>query len=103
MQDKVKKFNKNKGVHEIPMPVNARLLDISSELGELNKEYLKSSSYGTKNFMVSENFKMEFGDVLYSLLSLANETNIDANECLDMALNKYNDRIKNKKSMGSNN
>lgn len=103
MQDKVKKFNQNKGVHEKPMPVNARLLDISSELGELNKEYLKSSSYGTKKFLMSENFKMEFGDVLYSLLSLANETNIDANECLDMALNKYNDRIKNKKSMGSNN
>ena len=38
---------------------------------------------------MSEDFKMEFGDVMYSLLSLACEANIDAEECLDKVIKKY--------------
>ncbi len=103
MLNKVKEFNKNRGVHLKPMPPYARLLDISSEMGELAKEYLKHSKYGTDDFVLTEDFEMEFGDTLYSLLSLADELNIDANIALDKALNKYRDRINNKKSMGSGN
>lgn len=103
MQKLVKEFNEYKKCHLKPMPVSARLMDISSELGELEKEYLKSSKYGTIDFQVSEDFKMEFGDVFYSLLSLAEECDVDAKECLIMAINKYKSRIENKNDMGSNN
>ena len=41
------------------MPVYARLLDIESEVGELAKEYLKGSSYGTKEFEMTDDFKEE--------------------------------------------
>ena len=101
MQNKVKEFNLNKGCHTKEIPVYARMLDIISEMGEFSKEYLKPTKYGTNDFVVTEDFKMEFGDVLYSLLSLANETKIDAEECLNMAIEKYTKRIENKKNIGS--
>ena len=101
MQNKVNEFNKNRGVHLAPMPVSARILDIESEMGELAKEYLKYSGYGTGQFKLKEDFKLEFGDVLYSLLSLADELGINADECLDMAINKYKQRIEKSNSMGS--
>ena len=101
MQNKVKVFNEKKMCHNKPMPVFARVLDIQSELGELGKEYLKSSKYGTEDFILTDDFKMEFGDCLYSLLSLANETGVDAGECLDIAIQKYQKRIDAKQSMDS--
>ena len=101
MQKIVKEFNEQKGYHTKPMPIHARILDIQSELGELAKEYLKHSDYGSKEFEFEDEFKMEFGDVLYSLLSLSNELNIDGQECLNKVLEKYQARIDKNKSMGS--
>ncbi len=101
MQNLVKEFNETKMCHRKKMPEAARLLDIQSELGELSKEVLKSSKYGTESFVVSEDFEMEFGDVLYALLSFANETNIDSEKCLKMVLKKYQDRINESNNMGS--
>lgn len=101
MQKKVKNFNDNRGVHTRPMPVSARIMDINSELGELAKEYLKCTNYGTSEFNSNDEFIMEYGDVLYSMLSLANELNINAEKSIDMVLEKYQKRIDNKKDMGS--
>ena len=101
MQEKVKEFNKNN--NRTPMPIYARLLDISSEIGELCKEYLKPTEYGSTNFEMSEDFKLEYGDVLYSLLSLANELEINAEECLDKVLKKYQERINKSNFLGSEN
>lgn len=101
MQKKVQEFNKKMTCHEKPMPIHARILDIQSELGELAKEYLKNSKYGTQNFDLTEDFKLEYGDVLYSLLSLGNEVGLNAEEELDKVLEKYKKRIIDKNSMGS--
>lgn len=103
MQEKVKEFNKSKNCHKTPVPTYARILDIQSELGELAKEYLANSKYGTSEFFLSDDFKMEFGDVMYSILSLANELNISAEECLDMAIIKYKKRIAKRNCMNSHN
>ena len=101
MQKRVKDFNDNKGVHSKEMSISARLMDISSELGELDKEYLKCTKYGSKDFEISRDFIMEYGDVLYSLLSLANELKIDANGALSIVLEKYQKRINENNNMGS--
>ena len=101
MQNKVKEFNNLRGCHLEPMPVPARLMDIASEFGELAKEYLKHSNYGTDKFQVEDDFKMELGDVMYSLLSLAEEVGVNAEECLDMVIDKYSKRINKGNSMGS--
>ena len=103
MQNKVLEFNRNMPCHSKPMPVSARILDIQSELGELGKEVLKASRYGTEGFAKTEDFEMELGDALYSILSLANETGIDAEVALDKVLEKYRKRIENKGNMGSGN
>lgn len=100
MQNKVQNFNNARNAHLKPMPVYARILDIESEMGELAKEYLKNSDYGTGSFKLSNDFIMEFGDVMYSMLSLAQELNINAEEALDKVIEKYNNRLK-KGSMGS--
>lgn len=101
MQKKVLEFNESMPCHKKPMPVSARVLDIQSEVGELAKEVLKNSKYGTAEFKKDENFEMEMGDILYSLLSLANETKIDIEIALEKVLDKYKKRIENKKDMGS--
>ena len=103
MQNKVRKFNDNRNCHLEPMSVASRLLDIESELGELSKEYLKCSKYGTAKFEKNDDFELEFGDVLYSLLSLAEETGIDSDIALSKVLKKYQARIDKNKSMGSGN
>ena len=101
MINKVRSFNEEKKVHTKKMPAYARILDIASELGELGKEYLKGSKYGTKDFEINEEFKIEYGDILYSLLSLADELNFNAEDSLDNALDKYKKRIEKSSSMGS--
>ena len=95
MQKIVKEFNEyaKEVAHRSQMPVTARMLDIESEVGELSKEVLKSTSYGTKDFVVTEDFKLELGDVLYSVLSMAEEVGVDSNNCLDMVIKKYRARI----------
>ena len=103
MQNKVREFNKKAGDFASPLSLQARILDIQSELGELAKECLNCTCYGTKEFKLTDDLKMEYGDVLYSLLSLASELNISANECLQMALKKYQTRIDKKSTMGSSN
>lgn len=101
MQKKVEEFNKKLRGDQKDMPVYARLLDTQSEMGELAKEYLKATDYGTKDFAITEDFEMEFGDVLYCLLSLAGEVGVDANDCLDKVIDKYQKRLEKKKDMGS--
>ena len=103
MQRKVKFFNEKVMKREDKASVETRLLDIQSELGELAKEVLKATDYGKKSFVKTDDFEMEFGDVLYSLLSLANETGIDSEKALDKILAKYKARIEKKGSMGSEN
>ena len=83
------------------MAVAARLLDTQSELGELAKTYLENTQYGTTDFVIDDAFKLEFGDVLYCLFSLADELHLDAAECLHLALQKYQTRLNQKQSMGS--
>ena len=101
MQNLVKDFNDKKSCHREPMPVYARLMDIESEIGELEKEYLKSSNYGTKEFEVTDDFKEEFGEVVYAILSLSNELGISAEECLKISLEKMKKRMEKTNSFGS--
>ena len=101
MQNLVKDFNDKKSCHKEPMPVYARLMDIESEVGELEKEYLKSSNYGTNDFEVTDDFKEEFGDVIYAILSLSNELNISAEDCLNISLEKMKKRMEKTNSFGS--
>ncbi|CAN5872431.1 hypothetical protein BH23ACT11_BH23ACT11_27680 [soil metagenome] len=59
--------------HGIEAPVQARLLDLTSEVGELAKEVIEATNYGRERL---EPLPDSWGDVLFSLVCLANSTDV---------------------------
>lgn len=103
MQRIVEEYMKRYGLtsHE-----EIRYIDLVSEVGELGKEILKSSDYGSKSLTagpqeVGHNAKMEMGDCLFSLLALCCGMGIDAREALEAALAKYERRYLTGSRIGS--
>lgn len=86
--------------HDMEGTVEFRIMDLVSEVGEVVKDATKSAEYGLEkeNLEVKED---EIGDVLFSLLAVCNDLDIDAEEALETALNKYEDRINEKGDPGS--
>ena len=76
--------------------IETRFIDLSSEVGELGKEILRGTDYGEKEFSNTDNLESEFGDVLFSLVSVANCVGVDLGVALEEALNKYEIRFKEK-------
>jgi NTP pyrophosphatase (non-canonical NTP hydrolase) len=99
IQERIKKFCEE---NDMESPAEHRVLDTMSELGEVAKEILKMSNYGRKPIEYREEIKSELGDVLYSLITIANTFDIDLEEALLQVLGKYEKRIK-KGSAGSEN
>ena len=92
-QEKVKNFVKK---HDLEAKPEFRALDIVSELGEVAKELLKASKYGKSEALYSEGIKKELGDLLFSVICLANSYNINLSEALDIVLKDYEERIAKK-------
>ena len=90
LQQRVKAFCRK---HNLDSPVEYRVLDTVSELGEVAKEILKMSRYGRKPLIINNEIKQEMGDVFYSLISVANALDIDLETALHDALNKYERRL----------
>ena len=89
LQKRIKKYCKENNRES---PPEHRLLDIMSELGEVSKEVLEMSNYGRESFEYNENIKLELGDLFYSLITFANSLDLDLEECLNLSLEKYNER-----------
>lgn len=88
--------------HEMETPPAYRLLDLVSELGEVAKDAAVSTDYGDS----PEEFDIhadEIGEVLFSLLALADALEIDAEEALEEALSKYDERIAERDTASSGN
>ncbi len=98
IQKKVAAFVEKHGL-ENPLPIH--LLDLHSELGELSRELLKSSAYGLTSFTPGARWHDELGDVLFSLICVANSTGVDLEHVLDLAMQKYASRIARKGDPGS--
>lgn len=78
-----------------------RVLDITSEAGELAKAVLKSTEYGTKPFRVTDNFREELGDTLFALLVLCAETGVNPDEALEQVRQKLRTRLQHRQDLGS--
>lgn len=88
--------------YSMEAPVPQRLLDLLSELGELAKEELKRSDYGrVPSGRRSEEWNAELGDVLFSLICLANSTGVDLDGALAQTLEKYQRRMAERGTAGS--
>lgn len=77
----------------IETPVEARLLDLASEVGELSKEALEATNYGRSPFHPPDGWVGELGDALFVLGCLANSTVVDLEAALKGALGKYRERL----------
>jgi len=98
-QKMVKKFCEESSMNS---PIECRVLDLVSEIGEVSKEMLKMTDYGKKPLEYRESMKSELGDVFYSLITIANFFEIDLKDALNLVIEKYNKRLK-KGSAGSEN
>lgn len=88
--------------YNINCKIEYRLLDLVSELGELSKEVLKLSDYGQQpEIHCNADLRLEWGDVLFSLLCLGNQLEIDMEEALSLVLQKYEKRFQERASIGS--
>lgn len=96
--DDVRTFNRE---HDLSLPPEHRVLDLVSEVGELSKEILESSDYGDEPVDVTPEIEDEFGDVYYSLLSLADELGVDPETALVASLEKYRERAEKGDGVGS--
>ncbi len=98
MQKKVEKLiNK----YKLNCNYETRYIDLVSEVGELGKELIKGSNYNSKEYNKTPNTKIELGDCLFSLFALCSELDINAEEALDDAINKYNNRFNETNSISS--
>jgi NTP pyrophosphatase (non-canonical NTP hydrolase) len=94
----IRKFTEDKNISS---SVGVRVIDLTSEVGELSKEVLKGTNYGNKEFEKTEEWDNEIGDVLFSLICVANQTETNLENCLKYVLDKYEKRFSNKGDLGS--
>lgn len=80
--------------HALDMPVDTRLLDLTTEVGELAAEFLKTTSYEQKEFQPAAEWQDELGDVYFALLCLADKSDVDLQEALRDSMAKYEHRLK---------
>lgn len=87
--------------HGLDAPLSARILDVVSEVGELAKEVLEGSAYGAKAPVLRASWEGELGDLLFSVLCLANQTDVDLEVALAATLDKYRGRMASTGTPGS--
>ena len=77
-----------------------RLLDLVSEIGEVVADATKSSDYdeSVEEMDIEHD---EFGDVLFSLMAVANDLEVDLDEAFEEAMQKYSRRMNEKGDPGS--
>ncbi len=86
--------------HDLGAPVAYRLLDLTSELGEVAKEANESTGYGDEP-TAAELSEDELGDALFSLLALCEAADVDADVALTGAIEKYETRLRESGTAGS--
>lgn len=86
--------------HDLGGTTPFRLLDLVSEIGEVAKDATKTSEYGESPDDL-EVKRDEIGDVLFSLLAVSNDLDIDAEKAFQEAMEKYERRISDGGDPGS--
>ena len=89
------------GQHNLEIPVGDRMLDLTSEIGELANVILKVTDYGRQEFYPDAAWRDELGDVLFSLTCLANSIDIDLLDALREVMTQYQARQTHRGNTGS--
>ncbi len=88
-------------MHDLSADISARILDLSSEVGELCKEYNKITGYGMIPFSPDQDFELEIGDILFSLAAIANISGINMEDALCKVIEKMEVRLERNGDVGS--
>lgn len=80
--------------NQLESPMESKALDLVSEVGEVSKEILKMTNYGREPLRLNPNMEVELGDVLYSLINMANHFDICLETALVKVIGKYEQRMK---------
>ena len=78
--------------HNLDHPAGVYALDVMSELGEVAKEILLATNYGTQESQFRDELAGELGDLLYSICLLATASDVDLEEAFARTLEKYSRR-----------
>lgn len=89
-QQRVKDWMARYGLGTDPQ---VRMLDLSSEVGELAKEVLKATGYGSRPLLQTPALEEELGDCVFSLLCVSEALGLDGENALNLALEKYKARF----------
>lgn len=95
LQQRVEDFVRDS---QLQATVPFRALDVVAEIGELAAVLLKCTKYGRTEFRPSADWAEEFGDVLFSLICLANLTGIDMDDAVQRVILKYESRLQREKA-----
>ena len=87
--------------HNLDRPAVVYALDVMSELGEVAKEILLASEYGSRSPQFGSNLEAELGDLLYSICMLATSAKVDLEEAFGKTLEKYDRRWRSSGNLGS--
>ena len=101
MKDIQEKVNELTEKYNLGGSAEIKYIDLTSEVGDLGKEILNGSDYGTKEFAATDNLESELGDTFFSLVCVANELGIDLGNALNKVLEKYEKRFENNGNIGS--
>lgn len=96
-QDRVEEFVRE---NQLEGKTAFRILDLAAEIGEIAGDAAKSADYGLKESEIDVK-EDEIGDALFSLLTVASDLGIDAEEALGKSLSKYRSRIEESGDPGS--
>lgn len=97
VQDRVAAFV---AAHDLDCPPAYRLLDLTAEVGELAADATKTSDYGASPDALDVK-RDELGDALFALLALCDSLDVDAETALSASLEKYESRIEERGTAGS--
>jgi len=81
-------------------PASVYALDVMSELGEVAKEILLASDYGSHLPEFGPNLESELGDLLYSICMLASSSEVDLEMAFSKTLDKYDRRWRSAENPG---
>ena len=104
-QEQASKFAQK---HNLSHTAGVYVLDLVSEVGEVAKEIIKATQYGSTGEALSPEYHTaelagELGDVLYSLCMLAESAGIDLDTAFTQTVEKYEQRWQNKGEISSAN
>lgn len=96
-QEKVAEFIEE---HDLDGTTEFRILDLVSEVGEIAGDATKTAEYGLEKDKLDVK-EDEIGDAFFSLLAVSESLDVDAEEALEMALDKYRERMEKTGDAGS--